>query len=302
MEQKVVLSKFWMDGADFDSALALCPDVLLRLDPVTIVISARTSLKIGCTLRLLSFSNQAANAGIPVVLDFEGGESGTMGYISRMGFFEHLDPRVSVLPHRPTVPRFQLYRGMNSGLVEIAVVSMEGVDKRLPGSLSDAVAGLYGRADKDEFGGAVFTALSELTQNIPLHSQSTIGGYAALQHYPKRKTVEVAVSDSGIGILNTLRPALEEMHHKYADLPDSQLLFKAISEGVSRNGESYGCGLSASARQALRYRADFEVRLPSCRVTFLAADGHYRIQAEAVGTDKVPYLGGTHICFDYRLV
>lgn len=290
-----------MDGADFDSALMECPDVLLGSDRMTIVVSARTALKVGCTLRLLSFSNQAVNAGVPVTLDFEAGEAGAMGYISRMGFFEHLDPRVCVLPHRPTIPRFQMYKGRNSGLVEIAAVSMEQVDKGLPGRLSDAVVDLYEGPDKDEFGGAVFTAFSELTQNIHLHSQSAIEGYAAMQYYARRRTVEVAVSDSGVGILNTLRPALEERHHKYASLPDSQLLFKAISEGVSRNGESFGCGLSASARQALKYRADFEVRLPSCRVNFLAADGQYRIQAAAVGTDSVPYLGGTHICFDYRL-
>jgi hypothetical protein len=49
-------------------------------------------------IRLLSLANQLTRR---VRLNFEEGEFGTMGYLNRMGFFDHLHPDIEVLPGRP---------------------------------------------------------------------------------------------------------------------------------------------------------------------------------------------------------
>ena len=43
-------------------------------------------------IRLLSLANQLAATTRRIHLDFEEGETGTMGYLNRMGFFDHLHP------------------------------------------------------------------------------------------------------------------------------------------------------------------------------------------------------------------
>jgi arsenate reductase len=52
-------------------------------------------------IRLLSLANQLAFTTRRVRLDFEEGEAGTMGYLNRMGFFDHLDPAIDVIPAMP---------------------------------------------------------------------------------------------------------------------------------------------------------------------------------------------------------
>jgi hypothetical protein len=64
-------------------------------------------------IRLLSLANQLAFTTRRVRLDFEEGEGGTMGYLNRMGFFDHLAPAVEVLPSRPVYSGARLHRGSN---------------------------------------------------------------------------------------------------------------------------------------------------------------------------------------------
>jgi hypothetical protein len=52
-------------------------------------------------IRLLSLANQIAFTTRRARLNFEEGEAGTMGYLNRMGFFDHLHPGVDVAPARP---------------------------------------------------------------------------------------------------------------------------------------------------------------------------------------------------------
>ena len=78
---------------------------------------------IDAAIRLLSLANQLVLTTRRVQLNFEEGETGTMGYLNRMGFFDNLAPSINVIPNRPAYSGAQLFRGGNTGLVEIARIN-----------------------------------------------------------------------------------------------------------------------------------------------------------------------------------
>jgi len=88
-------------------------------------------------IRLLALANQLASTTRRVCLDFEEGESGTMGYLNRVGFFDHLAPEVDVLPARPFYSAAEIHRGGNIALVEIARINKDARDEELPTRLTD---------------------------------------------------------------------------------------------------------------------------------------------------------------------
>src|SRR5690242_20501084 len=73
-------------------------------------------MMIDAAIRLLALVNQLAFTMRRVRLEFNEGESGTMGYLNRMGFFDHLASTVEVTPARPLYSGATMYRGGNSGL------------------------------------------------------------------------------------------------------------------------------------------------------------------------------------------
>jgi hypothetical protein len=76
------------------------------------------------------------------------------------------------------------------------------------------------RPDVEELQGAAWTILAELIDNVFSHSQTPLDGFAALQVYPKRNCLKVDVSDSGLGMLESLRPALRSESPRLANLSD----------------------------------------------------------------------------------
>ena len=74
-----------------------------------------------------------------VTLDFRAGEDGAMGYLNRIGFFDHLSDDADVLPYRPLQSGAQLHFGGNSGVVEIAAIGNDRDVKQLPNRLAQAL-------------------------------------------------------------------------------------------------------------------------------------------------------------------
>lgn len=254
-------------------------------------------------VHLLSLANQLSITTRRVRIRFEDGESGTMGYLNRMGFFDHLAKEVEVLPGRPSISGAKTFGGMNSELVEIARINRECRDKELPTRLSKAVtAALRARNDTQDVEGAIWTVFAELIDNIFSHSATVIDGYAAMQLYKKGNGLQVVVADSGKGIMDTLRPTLQSQNPKLVGLSDSDLLVEVFRQGISRHGNDRGCGLRGSARKALKYKADLEVRLPTCRVILEPANGCYQAkQNTATCYADLPLIWGTHISFRFFL-
>ena len=258
-------------------------------------------LMIDAAIRLLSLANQLESTTRRVRLDFEEGETGTMGYLNRMGFFDHLASPIDVTPAHPAYSSAELYRSRNSGLVEIARINKDTRDQKLPARLTEALMRSYGRrADATELEGAAWTIFAELIDNVFSHSQSPLDGYAALQSYKGGEHLTVAVSDSGLGIMQTLRPALQSESPRLASLSDIELLVEVFRQGLSRHGADRGCGLKGSAAKAIKFNATLDVRLPKQRMLLTPAEGAYQANT-AYCYDNLPLIWGTHIGFVFNL-
>jgi hypothetical protein len=208
---------------------------------------------------------------------------------------------VEVLPARPFVSGAEIYGGTNAKLVEITRINRTSRDDGLPSRLAEAVMRSCGdRADADELAGAAWTVFAELIDNIFSHSKTPLDGYAALQLYPNGNSLQVAVSDSGIGIMSTLRPALKHEFPALDRLSDTELLVEIFRQGLSRHGADRGCGLQGSAAKAMKYKAELDVRLPNIRVLLTPKREVYQPNT-AYCYENLPLLWGTHICFTFRL-
>jgi hypothetical protein len=246
-------------------------------------------------------ANQLAFTTRRVQLAFDEGEAGAMGYLNRIGFFDHLAASIDVTPHRPAYSGAELHRGGNKGLVEIARINKDARDRSLLTRLTEALMRSCGqRADAAELEGAAWTIFAELIDNVFSHSQTPLDGYAALQTYQGGNRLTVAVSDSGLGIMETLRPSLQSGFPRLVGLSDVELLVEVFRQGLSRHGADRGCGLKGSAAKAMKFNAELDVRLPNQRVLLTPARGAYQANT-AHCYDQLPLIWGTYIGFAFSL-
>lgn len=256
---------------------------------------------IDAAVRLLSLFNQLDLCSRQVRLEFVEGQEGAMGYLNRMGFFDHLSGRIEIAPERPAFSGAGLYGGMNASLVEIARINHTDRDVALLSRLTQALMRSCGhRPDAKELEGAAWTIFAELIDNVFSHSQTPLDGYAALQLYQGGNTLKVAVSDSGLGIMDTLRPALVYESPSLSELSDIDLLVEIFRLGISRHGADRGCGLKGCAAKAIKYQAELDIRLPNLRVLLVPGKEGYRPNT-AYCYDSLPRIWGTHICFNFSL-
>lgn len=264
-------------------------------------VPVKCALMTDAIVRLLPLFNQLDHCTRRVILDFENDDSELLGYLNRIGFFDHLSPQIEVLPSRPQYSGASLYGGMNRGVVEIARIDKDARDGGLLQRLTGAIAtACSNRRDVAELEGAAWTIFAELIDNVFSHSQTPIDGFAALQVYKKGNCLKVAVSDSGLGLLETLRPTLRVEHPKFAGLSDMELLVEVFRQGLSRHGSARGCGLKGSAQKAIKFKADLDVRLPSVRVLLVAGRDGYAPNT-ALCYRNLPLIWGTHLCFTFKL-
>lgn len=295
----------WANARQFEESLVRCGDALGGgFTSIVIRFPPKCALMIDVAMRLLSFCNQLILTTRRVRLEFATGDDGIMGYLDRMGFFDHLSTQVDVKPARPVFSGARTYRGANRGLVEIERFSSKvQPDPALVSRLADTVKrSCASRSDVDDISKAIFTIFGELVSNVIDHSNSHGDAFAALQTYPKGDRLSVAVSDSGVGIIESLRPGLQAKGSNLAGLNDVDLLVGIFREGLSRfDDPKRGLGLHESARIAMRFKAELDVRLPRQRVLLRPADGQYRVQNTAYAQDELPLLWGTHIAFSLTL-
>jgi hypothetical protein len=293
----------WVDVSKFETSLRnSCGPHDPNTFDVAFEFPVGCKVMVDAAIRLLSLANQLASTTRRVRLTFEEGEEGTMGYLNRMGFFDQLAPHIEILPGRPPFSTAEIHRGDNAALVEIARINKDARDEDLPKRLTEALMrSCQKRPDARELDGAAWTIFCELIDNVFSHSQTQLDGYAALQVYPGGNRLSVAVSDSGLGIMQTLRPALSTEFPKFAKLSDTDLLVEVFRLGISRHGPGgRGCGLKGSAAKAIKFEATLDVRLPTQRVLLHPARGAYRPNM-AYGYEHLPLLWGTHISFGFGL-
>lgn len=271
---------------------------------VEIVFDERSGLPAGVGMRLLSLLNQMAALGSGSVHLAFASREGLYGYLNRNGFFDFLDQAITSDPSRPVFSSAKLYRGQAGSLVEIAalvpdVVGEARQDAVVP--LIDALNRMYaGGARATQLLNSTYSTLTELIDNVYSHSETALPGFAILQAYPNRArpAVQIAVSDSGIGIPESLRRSLGTRVRRQSD---GKLIVQAFEKGLSRLGRQTGrsCGLPRCAQLAMHFGSTVFVRTPSADVTLTPMAGGAHLTASV----RLPHarLEGTHICLEFPL-
>ena len=257
--------------------------------------------------RIVALANQAVYLGKDVELDFTKCPN-TKHYLDRLGFFDHLLPSISVLPARPENSKAELYRGNSDALVEIASIDLDQFDYSLPEKLTKQFAKHAGQ----EYYGAAFTIFSELIGNVQEHSETPLPGFVALQLYKgKRRHVQTVISDSGLGIADTLKRNLKKHYPEIfekLDLSniesDIYLVKQALTEGgLSQFGSdpdeaARGLGLSRTQSYAAKYDAEVTVRQMTFELKLIYKNGNLDQVKNKKG---LPMIKGTQVCFDFFL-
>jgi hypothetical protein len=222
----------WINVSKFETALRQsCGPHEPNTYEVAFEFPEGCKIMVDSAIRILSLANQLVSATKRVRLDFQEGKAGTMGYLNRMGFFDHLAGEIEVLPERPAYSMAVLHRGGNAALVEIARINKAARDEELPNRLTEALMrSCKNRPDAKDLEGAAWQIFCELIDNVFAHSKTQLDGYAALQVYPGGNKLSVAVSDSGLGIMQTLRPALSTEYPRLCEVAS------AISASLRHGG------------------------------------------------------------------
>jgi len=297
----------WMTHSQFEALIAEL-DLLTQLRDdgrVLFVFDGRSGLPAGVGMRLLSLLNQLATVETgSVELEFAT-RDGLFGYLSRNGFFDFLDSRIVTTPGRPRYSGATLFRGRAGSLVEIAelrpgLVGTDRDDAVTP--LVSALSRWYPKGRRARhLQNCTFATLTELIDNVYSHSETALPGYAILQAYPNRHrpAVQIAVSDSGIGIPESIRRGLKDRVRKQSD---GALIVRAFEKGLSRLGRQAGrsCGLPRCAQLASKFGSTVWVRTPSADVA-LRPSSTEEGPLEATIHRPSSQLEGTHICLEFPL-
>ncbi|QWV97275.1 ATP-binding protein [Geomonas nitrogeniifigens] len=281
----------WVSGAGLEDILTRAHFTILNSRRLKFDIAPGTKILIDASVIFLSLLNQLAYDGKAVILDFTSQDSNVMGYLDRMGFFDNLDPSITVLPATPAFSKAKIFGRSNLSVVEIAAIDFADYDE-LPSRLADALENKCKKLSK-----ASFTIFGELIDNVFEHSSTDLRAFAALQAY--KNGVKVIVSDSGEGLLDTLRPQLPKKYAKYSDI---EVILQAFENGLSRFGEDSGrgCGLATCAQKAVQYHGNLEVRLSTSRVNLVPSGNSYTPNTAYCYSNLLP-IRGTHISFDFPL-
>jgi len=291
----------WMNCFSFESSLLEC-GTLLSADALEIIfiLPEKCSILLDAAGRFLALCNQLVNAGKHVSIDFNDCQS-TLYYFNRIGFMDHLHSNVTVLPARPYTSGAKKYKGSNDSLVEFGSLDPREADKELVNQLTNS----FVKLSDVKFETAAFTVFSELIGNVSEHSQTPISGFAALQKYGGRHPhIQTVVSDSGLGIAETLKPSLQEhypdIYKRYkAEQSDIDLVIDVLTKGeISRFGTGRGLGFKSSREQATKFDARLSVRQENFSLDINYVDGKLHDIKRQIDLQTIH---GTHLCFDFYI-
>lgn len=280
----------WIGGDKLERILSNSHVAFSSKNSVHFSILPEAKILIDAAVIFLSLVNQIASQGKVVTIDFQSEDSEVMGYFNRMGFFDHIESNVVILPAKPLFSGAHQYNRSNKGLVEIAKINPLDYDKELPTRLADAL-----ETKNKKLGKAAFSIFGELIDNVLGHSATKLNAFAALQTYTKG--IKVIVSDSGTGLLETLRPKLPK---KYIGISDIDIIIEAFEKGLTRHGRKsgHGCGLTTCARKAKQFNGKLQVRLADTRVNLVPSNDTYAHDTAYIYDALLP-IQGTHIAFDF---
>ena len=123
-------------------------------------------------------------------------------------------------------------------------------------------------------------AVNEITDNVLLHSESSIGGLVQVSTFQKNtNSVQFVVADAGVGIPRTLRNGRPEI------ASDIEALDQAIREGVTRDANvGQGNGLFGTYRVCSKSNGYFQVDSGHARL-------EYKKGSLSITKQNIPYAG-----------
>lgn len=306
---RVELPSYWVDHVTLEKTLSTAfSSPIPSHENICIVVPVGCNIMISAAVQLLSFINQLLELSCNVTIDFEASWPGTMSYLKRINFFKHLDKAVTVIPALQKGRRQTQYQGNNFSVVEIEKLTVDSQDKTLPGRLAEGVVNEVGLSieNKRRLKTAIETLFSELTSNVCLHSRSILPSYAVCQRYTPEngRIVHVSVCDSGIGILDTIKPALPvyySKHPEYQKMTNEELILKMFLEGISSKGDNDGgSGLVSCAAQAMKFNATISIRTNNTLTLLKPCGKYYVIDTQPI-PHKLFHMNGTYITFQIPL-
>lgn len=290
----------WMDCKLFEESILHVKEILhSEIRVVNFFIPEKCSILLDAAARFLALCNQLVNSGKSVTIDFNECQS-TLHYFNRIGFIDHLDKNVVILPYRPFESGAKKYRGNSDTVVEFGALNPDEVDKGLINQLTDR----FVQQSDNRFEAAASTVFGELIVNVSEHSQTPIPGFAALQKYGGRRNhIQTVISDSGVGIATTLKPSLREHYPDIYKLYDEvegfdiDLVIDVLTKGeISRFGAGRGLGFKSSREQATKFDARLSVRQERFSLDIDYVDGElFNINKQI----NLQTIYGTHLCFDF---
>jgi hypothetical protein len=166
------------------------------------------------------------------------------GYMDRMDVLAHLPDTCVIVGSPPRGARLD----RSDALLELTHVTDADEGEQVSGRVADIASA---RFDLDT-ARTVFRAVGELVDNAISHGASSSGAFVAAQTYTgttsRRPGLEVAICDSGVGVLNHLR-----RNPSYARFrrPVTAVRY-ALQPGVTGTVENRGHGLPDALRRAGR--------------------------------------------------
>jgi hypothetical protein len=124
-------------------------------------------------------------------------------------------------------------------------------------------------------------SVNEITDNVLLHSQSSIGGLVQVSTFQKNtKSVQFVVADAGVGIPRTLKEGKPEISS------DTDALDKAIREGVTRDKNiGQGNGLFGTYSVCSKSKGFFQIDSGHARLEYNHKKGL------SISNQNIPYAG-----------
>ncbi|WP_316347324.1 hypothetical protein [Desulfuromonas acetoxidans] len=294
----------WIDADQFEQFLLISPDLFSVKGPVRFILPQGCNLLLESISRFLALLNQLDDEGIDVTVDLAECSS-TRSFLGRAGFFDLLSDEVKILPERPKSSAAKIYKGNSDSLVEIGTICPNSKNKGLIVALRSNFV-----VNSDEsFETVALTVFSEFINNVSDHSNSQLDGFAALQVYSpqrRRKHIQTVISDSGVGVVSTLRTTLKQHYPDlYNRFPDNDvdadigLALEVFSKGnITRYGRESGRGLGfkSTREQASKFDADLSIRMDTFNIKLVYRGGKMEEPLISKGLTKIK---GTHICFDF---
>lgn len=220
-EIKIDFPSGWVDANTYENAVLAGRDFFNDKVRVSFVFKKNTKLLLEVIARFISLINQLNDCGVKVVVDLDNC-SDSHSYLNRAGFFDLANKGIIILPKRPSSSTAQQFKGNCRALVEFGEICPKSENKQLKDDLRTS----FIAQTSAEYANVATLFFAEFIGNVSDHSESKLKGFSGLQLYSppnSKKHIQAVISDSGRGVVATLRTTLEQHYPDlYKKYPENQ--------------------------------------------------------------------------------